>query len=144
MPTDKQWRGDRTALREALEERRRQLNEDLQLRIARIRENGSRATVAKEPDDGDTCDLDVHLVEIAAATLRRVDQAIARLDHGRYGRCTRCHGPIAEARLRAMPFAVCCQRCEMLREREAARRRSVDRGRVWSDTFVAAFSPDER
>jgi RNA polymerase-binding transcription factor DksA len=60
--------------------------------------------LVKESDDGDPTDLDVKLIEIAW-TLRCIDQAILRLTKGDYGRCTRCHGRIAEARLRAMPFA---------------------------------------
>lgn len=121
--TDHQRHGpDREELRTLLASRRRQLIEDLQLRIARIRENGSVGSFATEPDDGDPCDLDVRLMEITAATLRRIDAALERLEDGRYGRCIRCRAVIATARLRAMPFALCCQRCETAREREAAAR----------------------
>ena len=133
--TGNQGRGaDREELRTFLTERRRQLAEDLQLRIDRIRENGAETPRAKEPDDGDPCDLDVRLMEIATATLRRIDLAIERLDEGRYGRCTRCGGPIPEARLRAMPFAVCCQRCETAHEREVAANRAIAREKsIWAD-----------
>ena len=144
MATDHQWCGDPETLRSELEARRRQLNEDLTLRIMRIREHGSHATPATDLEEGDACDLDLRLVEIANATLRRVDHAIARLDDGTYGRCTRCHGDIAAARLRAMPFAVRCQRCEMAREHEAARR-SLERSRLCADGFgvPAVARPDE-
>jgi DnaK suppressor protein len=135
MATGNQWRSaDREELRTMLAARRRQLTEDLQLRIDRIRENGSQAPLAKEPDDGDPCDLDVSLMELTTAMLRRLDVAIERLDNGRYGRCTRCRGPISEARLRAMPFAVSCQQCETTREREEASRRAMARKRpTWAE-----------
>ena len=131
MTTDEQWRGDQKALRDALDARRRQLADDLQLRVARIRDNGSNASQAKEPDDGDPCDLDVALVEIATATLQRIDEAIERLDTGRYGLCTLCGRPIGEARLRALPFAVSCQTCESVRETRGEGRRPL-RKSAWA------------
>jgi DnaK suppressor protein len=137
----RQWRGDREGLRRLLSTRRRQLSEELQIRMARIRENGSDPTLAQEPDDGDASDLDMKLIEIHAATLRRIDLALERLDEGRYGRCTRCEGAIAAARLRAMPFAVCCQQCETAREQETAlqeeNHRPSLRGRLFSPRDIA-------
>jgi DnaK suppressor protein len=132
-----QWRGDDRGLRELLESRRRQLTEDLQLRLARIREHGSGAVQAQEPDCGDPCDLDFRLLEIATATLRNVDRAIARLDEGRYGRCVRCSEPIATCRLQAMPFAQRCQACEAARERDMAALALEARQRLWAEGYVA-------
>ena len=92
---------------------------------------------AKELDDGDTGDLDVKLLEIAVATLRRIEAAIERVDDGTYGRCTCCRDAIAEARLRAMPFAVCCRQCEMTRELEARSLRAHARKRLmWAEGQV--------
>jgi DnaK suppressor protein len=128
-----QWHGDDRELRRMLEARRRQLTEDLLLRISRIRENGSHAPTAEEPDDGDPCDLDVRLLEISAATLRHVDLALTRLDEGRYGYCSRCGGRIAPARLRAMPFAARCRPCEDARERDIRMRPPAIRRGLWSE-----------
>jgi RNA polymerase-binding transcription factor DksA len=44
--------------------------------------------------------------EIAAAR-----EALRRMDDGTYGRCARCGAPIAEARLRALPYALTCVSC---------------------------------
>jgi RNA polymerase-binding transcription factor DksA len=126
MPTSNQ-RTDYRPLRDWLDARRHALNENLQLRIARIREHGSNVMPLKEADESDLNDLDVVLVEIATVTLRRIDEAIERLDDGRYGFCTRCFRPIAEARLRAMPFAVCCRQCESERESAAICERQAPR-----------------
>ena len=132
-----QWRSDREELRDVLEEHRRQLTNSIQGRIARIRENGSETTLGKEPDDGDPCDLDVRLLEIAIGTLRRIDAAVERLGDGRYGRCTHCGDAIAEVRLRAMPFALRCQECEATRERETQRVHVGARKRlVWAEGHV--------
>ena len=73
-----------------------------------------------------------------AETLNKINEALARLDEGRYGTCYECGDEIAEARLRALPFAVRCKDCEeeretaILRERTMARRGSssiLDLGR---------------
>jgi len=40
-----------------------------------------------------------------------VNQALARLDAGEYGLCTDCEEPIAEARLKALPYATLCIQC---------------------------------
>jgi len=47
----------------------------------------------------------------AAARLRQVDDALARLDAGAYGVCTACGRPIPPARLEVRPFAEHCVAC---------------------------------
>ncbi len=43
--------------------------------------------------------------------LTDVDDALAKLDDGHYGRCEGCDGPIPDARLEAMPAARLCIAC---------------------------------
>ena len=54
-------------------------------------------------------------VEALAGTLRdtleEIDGALRKLEAGTYGRCESCNGPIAEARLEAMPAARFCISC---------------------------------
>ena len=40
-----------------------------------------------------------------------LEDAIARIDEGKFGICTNCHGEIAEARLKAIPWATVCVNC---------------------------------
>jgi RNA polymerase-binding transcription factor DksA len=47
----------------------------------------------------------------ARAALDDVDAALARLDAGTYGTCTVCDGPIAIARLEALPATSTCIGC---------------------------------
>ncbi len=47
----------------------------------------------------------------AATELDQVNQALARLDAGEYGLCADCEEPIAEARLKALPYATLCIQC---------------------------------
>jgi DnaK suppressor protein len=44
-------------------------------------------------------------------TLGEIETALHKLDEGTYGRCESCGGPIAEARLEAMPAARLCITC---------------------------------
>lgn len=43
--------------------------------------------------------------------LGEIDAALARLEDGSYGMCTRCHEPIAVARLEALPSNPLCLNC---------------------------------
>jgi RNA polymerase-binding transcription factor DksA len=44
-------------------------------------------------------------------TLRDIEDALAKLDDGTYGRCESCGGEIGDARLEAMPAARLCMSC---------------------------------
>ena len=59
-------------------------------------------------------DLDTHL-------LRQVETALDRMDEGTYGACMHCEDPITEKRLRALPWAILCVRCQELEERRNPR-----------------------
>ena len=91
-------------------------------------------------DQGESSEVDIQediefaLIQMKSETLNKIDAALRRLDEGTYGNCFECGDEIAEARLRALPFAVRCKDCEEAREtaeqrergwrRSAARRRS--------------------
>ena len=48
------------------------------------------------------------LVGTLRETLTDIDAALAKFERGTYGMCENCGGPIAEARLEAMPMARLC------------------------------------
>lgn len=50
--------------------------------------------------------------------LRMVEDALRKIDVGKYGICERCGNPIDVERLRALPFASLCIRCKTEEERE--------------------------
>jgi RNA polymerase-binding protein DksA len=52
------------------------------------------------------------VVDRLARELAAVDRALADVDAGRYGICQDCGDPIAEARLRVVPFATRCVACQ--------------------------------
>jgi DnaK suppressor protein len=134
MATEHTCRANRAHLRDQLEARRSQLTEELHRLRARIREHGSAPTGTDVESDIDEGDLDASLIDITNTTLRLIDVALERLRTGSYGRCTHCRGSISEARLMAMPFAVCCRRCENARELQSRPPRSTFRSRLWAES----------
>jgi DnaK suppressor protein len=66
--------------------------------------------------------MDFALMEMESETLRRIDEAIQRLEDGTYGVCGDCEEPISEARLKALPFATMCRDCQAQREDDIAAR----------------------
>lgn len=129
----------RTAeLRQVLTERRRAMQDDVQSRI-----RGGRTDRPNEVrDDLEHSDADIQgdiefsLIQMRADTLKRIDEALVRLDAGRYGSCFECESDISERRLRALPFAVRCQACEQRREQEQGRAREVAQRRGGTSLFA--------
>jgi DnaK suppressor protein len=57
--------------------------------------------------------------------VRRLRAALARLDDGRYGECEQCDALIEPRRLRALPDATTCVRCQRAGELGRRMRRSA-------------------
>lgn len=49
--------------------------------------------------------------------LESIDQALDRIEAGKYGKCNHCGQPIQEKRLEAVPWARHCLTCQDLNER---------------------------
>ena len=114
-------------LRQLLRERRREMQDEVQ---SRIRDGRTDRSIEVRDDlehsDADSQeDIALALLQMRAEALARIDEALARLDAGKYGSCFECEREISERRLRALPFAVRCQACEEKREQEQGRARRV-------------------
>lgn len=57
---------------------------------------------------------DLALRTNAEQLLARVTDALERFDRGVYGTCERCGATIDPARLKALPYATLCLRCQQL------------------------------
>jgi DnaK suppressor protein len=68
--------------------------------------------------------------------LQRLDLAVRRCDDGTYGSCIECGQAIPPARLRAVPFAARCRRCEEAQEMCQRRGRSDWRYQGLDDTVA--------
>jgi RNA polymerase-binding protein DksA len=100
-------------LREQLLARRREL-------VARVQsiENSFRREDEPLEKDAEEQSLQIENDDVLKALdqagrreLASVERALARMDAGEYGTCSRCGEPISPARLRALPAAELCIRC---------------------------------
>lgn len=100
--------GELERLRRSLEGERRSLEREVTSLRASVR--GCEAEEEVEA-----------LLALLQGALREVEDALDRMARGTFGRCEACGRPIARERLRALPRARLCVRCQA--EEDAALRR---------------------
>jgi len=130
-------------LKTMLDDRRRELQAEVQGKMRGVREEGSwggklnEVLDAVESAEADIQeDLEFALVQMKSETLNKVNDALVRLEQGSYGNCFDCGEEIAEKRLRALPFAVRCKDCEETRETAEQRERQLTARRGTSSLFL--------
>ena len=57
------------------------------------------------------------LIDIKVEEIEKIEEALQRIEVGKYGRCRDCSRWIRPARLHAQPYAVRCRSCQEKRER---------------------------
>ena len=113
---------EKKKIREELQQRRR----DLGATLKRNQEANRKGNDDGPLDLADTAtelytqEFNYSLSEHDRAQLILIDLAVERLDSGEYGECQECGDKIAEARLKALPWAPRCLSCQEKQE-EAAR-----------------------
>jgi RNA polymerase-binding protein DksA len=60
---------------------------------------------------------DLSLSENVKDILKRVNEALERIDNGTFGVCQMCSQPIPEERLKALPYANLCISCKQKEEK---------------------------
>ena len=130
-------------LKQMLGDRRREIQAEVQGKMRGVREEGTwggklnEVLDAVESAEADIQeDLEFALVQMKSETLHKINDALARLDHGDYGNCYDCGAEIAEKRLRALPFAVRCKDCEEARENAQQRERQLAQRRGGASLFL--------
>jgi len=104
-------------LKDMLEDRRREIQEKLRsLRETLPAEAADVRDIEEQSVDDFVSEVDFALMEMKSETLRQIDEALRRLESGSYGACAECGGEIAEARLKAVPFAQLCRECQEAQE----------------------------
>ncbi|HVA77525.1 MAG TPA: TraR/DksA family transcriptional regulator [Candidatus Binataceae bacterium] len=90
-------------------------------RVRELRSDQAQESETEPADEMDTArataEVETHAALIARAEekLNFLDEAMVRLEQGKYGICLGCHGPIALERLLALPFAAYCVDCQQKR-----------------------------
>jgi len=125
-----------------LEDRRREILNEVQGKIRDQREEGTWGKMNEVLDAGESSEVDIQediefaLIQMKAETLTKINEALSRLDEGTYGYCSDCGGEISEQRLRALPFAVRCKECEESREVAAEREKVAAQRRNGPSFFM--------
>ena len=119
-------------LKQMLEGRRLEIEAEVQGRMRGVRADGAwggkltEVLDAVESSEADIQEeIEFALIQMKSETLNKINDALARLDHGDYGNCFECGEEIAEKRLRALPFAVRCKNCEEAKEVAERRERQL-------------------
>ena len=96
-----------TELKKMLEDRRREIQAEVQGKMRDVRAEGTwgnkqgevfDAVESSEADIQD--DLEFALIQMKSETLHKIEEALARLDEGTFGYCFECGDEISERRLR--------------------------------------------
>jgi DnaK suppressor protein len=128
-------------IRRLLEQRKRQLNADMQgmMRTVRQESRGERSADEQDVAESETrSDIDLAVIQMKAETVARIDAALRRLDQGGHGDCVECGEKISIERLTAMPFALRCRECEASREK-ALKGGRVRQGTSWRESIAGSL-----
>ena len=125
-------RGRYDELKNILESRRRELMAEVRSKMKHVRDENSEESQgvldAAETSEADIQDdIEFALIQMKTETLKKIEDALKRLDEGTYGNCFECGDEISQMRLRALPFAVRCKDCEEAREVAQQRERMIQR-----------------
>ncbi len=115
-------------LKSMLEARRQEIQDKLRSLRETFPAEAAEVTDTEEQSVHDFVrDVELALMEMKAETLSKIDEAMQRLQEGTYGTCAECGQEIAEARLRALPFATLCVSCQEREESLDEEARAAER-----------------
>ena len=109
-------------LRKMLLERRQEVMKEIDGLIGHRMSDEIQRRVDSAPDVGDQALLDtervrdISIMELRNKMRQQIDEALAKLEEGTYGRCADCGAEITEKRLRAVPVARRCVTCQEKQE----------------------------
>lgn len=110
------------ALRKILMDRRQEVLKEIDGLLGNRMSDEYQRRVDSAPDVGDQALLDtervrdISLLEMRNKMRQQIDEALAKLEEGSYGRCADCKIEISEKRLRTVPFARRCVACQSKQE----------------------------
>jgi DnaK suppressor protein len=113
---------DLNFFRRLLEERRRDILSEAERALGSMNQKSEEAYA--DPTDRASLESDRNLVlrmrDRERKLLTKIDEAVARIDSGSYGRCEECAEEIGLERLKARPvttFCIACKSAQEARER---------------------------
>ena len=109
-------------LRKILMARRQEVMKEIDELLGNRMSDEYQRRVDSAPDVGDQALLDtervrdISILEMRNKMRQQIDEALAKLEEGGYGRCADCKVEISEKRLRTVPFARRCVACQSKQE----------------------------
>lgn len=109
-------------LRKILMDRRQEVMKEIDGLLGNRMSDEYQRRVDSAPDVGDQALLDtervrdISLLEMRNKMRQQIDEALAKIEEGSYGRCADCKVEISEKRLRTVPFARRCVACQSKQE----------------------------
>jgi DnaK suppressor protein len=79
---------------------------------ASMENNTRQGDMADQASGNNEVHIQLKLKQTDAKILTAIDEALARMERGTYGVCRDCGEPIADARLRAIPWTRVCISCK--------------------------------
>lgn len=99
-------KGREETIKEITDQLGRKLDEDLQTKIDSALDVGDQSLLNL------TEGIDISLLEMRNRMRKDIDDALNRLEEGTYGICIDCGEEISEGRLKVVPFATHCVKCQ--------------------------------
>ncbi|MEN2985570.1 MAG: TraR/DksA C4-type zinc finger protein [Thermodesulfovibrionaceae bacterium] len=105
-------------LKKMLNKMKEQILQEAKEEIKKFQTAERRQIIETVMDDADlsVIDLseDISLKQLSAHrdVLKKIEQALRKLDEGTYGVCEMCGDEIPEERLKILPFAIYCRDCQ--------------------------------
>jgi DnaK suppressor protein len=79
---------------------------------ASMENNSRQGDMADQASGNNEVHIQLKLKQTDAKILQAIEEALLRIDKGAYGICRDCGEPIAEARLKAIPWTRVCITCK--------------------------------
>jgi DnaK suppressor protein len=111
-------KGRQERLKRMLLEKRLELEADLRQELERRRKEEQDLFASSVRDEGDLShfgfeqEIGRRRMINCNEKLKRIQNALERLNETSYGICEECGAKISEKRLQVMPFAACCLECQ--------------------------------
>ena len=129
---------------EMLEEMKRSLTKEMQLRVKGetegVKDEG-RDTYDLASDERDR-EINFILNDREREKLVAIDEALQRIKEKSYGLCESCEGEIQLGRLKVLPFTRLCVKCQEENEKESKRQKTLDEERGYRRLVLTDFEEE--
>lgn len=118
----------RETFRKMLYEKRQEIIRNSADGMKKFMSDENRQTIAAGQEQGDCSvfyqfeHMSCRQFDTQMESIRKIDQALKRLEEGNYGYCDECGEEISTERLKVIPFALLCRDCQEAREQQPRKR----------------------